>query len=272
MIKYCEIPKYSTQEFQPQNHKYCVCIPVINEGEKIRKQLERMTTHKIADHADVIICDSGSTDDSLRNDILKQNNVSALLIKQDTGKLSAQLRMGYHYALAIRNYAGIITLDGNNKDSVENIIDIINKLNDGYDLVQGSRFIGNGKAINTPFLRYLAMKFIHVPVISHLAGFKYTDTTNGFRGYSRVFLEDNAVAPFRNIFNTYELLAYLSVRAPQLGYKVTEIPVMRSYPPNEKTPTKISFLKGNYNLLKILKNLYQHKYDPDRIKCKDTIK
>ncbi len=55
---------------------------------------------------------------------------------------------------------------------------------------------------------------------------------------------------------TYELLAYLSVRATQLGYKACEIPVRRAYPKNEKTPTKISFFKGNSELLKILfKNL-----------------
>ena len=51
---------------------------------------------------------------------------------------------------------------------------------------------------------------------------------------------------------TYELLAYLSVRATQLGYKACEIPVTRSYPKKGKTPTKISFFKGNSELMKIL--------------------
>ena len=59
------------------------------------------------------------------------------------------------------------------------------------------------------------------------------------------------------MFVSYELLAYLSVRATQLGYKACEIPVTRAYPANEKTPTKISPLKGNWLLLKILfKNLF----------------
>jgi hypothetical protein len=56
---------------------------------------------------------------------------------------------------------------------------------------------------------------------------------------------------------TYELLAYLSVRASQLGMKVCEIPVTRVYPRNARIPTKISFLGGNLLLLKILlKNLF----------------
>ncbi|ADO58769.1 hypothetical protein PPSC2_22680 [Paenibacillus polymyxa SC2] len=40
----------------------------------------------------------------------------------------------------------------------------------------------------------------------------------------------------------------------------SEIPVERSYPKG-KIPTKISPLKGNLQLIKILLNLYLHKYD-----------
>ena len=262
MFKYTAIPQHRIQEFAVQSKKYCVCVPVINEGDKIQKQLERMTAAKISDYADIIICDGGSNDGSLDVGFLKANHVSLLLTKQDTGKLSAQLRMGYYYALTNRDYAGIVTIDGNNKDSVESIIDIVNRLDDGYDLIQGSRFVPGGQAINTPLIRHLAVKMIHIPAISFIGGFKYTDTTNGFRGYSRKFLEDPRVEPFRDIFDSYELLAYLSVRAPQLGYKVIETPVIRSYPAQGKIPTKISFVKGNSKLLRILSDLYKHKYDP----------
>ena len=34
--------------------------------------------------------------------------------------------------------------------------------------------------------------------------------------------------------------------------KTCEIPVTREYPKNEKTPTKIKGIKGNYNLFRIL--------------------
>ena len=66
------------------------------------------------------------------------------------------------------------------------------------------------------------------------------------------YLLDERVDIFREVFDTYELLAYLSVRATQLGYKACEVPVTRTYPKKGKTLTKISFFKGNFNLLKIL--------------------
>ena len=61
---------------------------------------------------------------------------------------------------------------------------------------------------------------------------------------------------------TYELLAYLSVRATQLGMKACEIPVTRAYPKKGKVPTKISFLRGNYELMKILLLNARGAYNP----------
>ena len=81
---------------------------------------------------------------------------------------------------------------------------------------------------------------------------------------SAEYLKDERVKPLRDIFMTYELLAYLSVRATQLGYKACEIPVTRAYPKTGKVPTKISFFKGNSELMKILfKNLFGA-YKPEK--------
>ena len=187
---------------------------------------------------------------------MKALNVNTLLVKQDIGKQGAQLRMGIWWALD-RSYKGIITIDGNNKDSIEDVPHFISKLQEGYDLVQGSRFIKGGKAVNTPFIRDIAVRLIHAPIISLTAKQRFTDTTNAYRAYSARYLLDERVAPLRDIFMTYELLAYLSVRATQLGYKACEIPVTRAYPETGKIPTKISFFKGNSELLKILfKNMF----------------
>jgi hypothetical protein len=42
--------------------------------------------------------------------------------------------------------------------------------------------------------------------------------------------------------------------------------VTRAYPKGEKTPTKISPIKGNINLLKILFSAVAGKYDPEGIR------
>jgi dolichol-phosphate mannosyltransferase len=255
-----EIPNYKINVIHSKKSDTALLIPVINENKNLFTQLNRLAS--ITTNCDVIICDGDSTDGS--NDLITLNNlgVSALLIKKDEGKLSTQLIMGLSWAIN-QGYKYFITIDGNNKDSVENIPDFIVKLKEGFDFVQGSRFIKGGQAINTPLIRLLAAKFIHVPIISISAGYRFTDTTNGFRGFSLRYLTHPEVQPFRRIFKTYELLAYLSVRASQLGLKVTEIPVIRTYPKKGKIPTKISPIKGSLSLIKILiLNLFRN-YHPN---------
>lgn len=255
------VPKFLSTEIEERKTKYCLCIPIINEGERIYKQLQRAQQHGIDKLVDIIICDGDSTDGSTEINQLKAVGVNTLLTKKDSGKQGAQLRMGFWFALQ-RGYEGIITIDGNNKDSIESVPLFIEKLEQEFDFVQGSRYVEGGKAINTPKIRHFAVKFIHSPLISLTARHRFTDSTNAYRCYSKKYLTHPKVQPFRPIFTTYELLAFLSVRASQLGLKVGEVPVERKYPESGKVPTKISFFKGNFNLIKILVNNLFGKYNP----------
>lgn len=255
------VPKFECTEYSGKTKDYVILIPIINEGDRIAKELSRAKKYGVSNHADIVICDGGSTDGCTDENKLKSLEVNTLLVKRDSGKQGAQLRMGIWWALQ-RGYKGIITIDGNNKDSIEDVPQFIEKLKEGYDLIQGSRFVKGGKAINTPFIRTVSVKLIHAPIISLTAHKRFTDTTNAYRAYSARYLSDERVQPLRDIFMTYELLAYLSVRATQLGMKACEIPVTRAYPKTGKTPTKISFFKGNSELMKILLKNARGVYNP----------
>jgi len=170
--------------------------------------------------------------------------------------------MRIFFSWAIENgYKGVVVIDGNNKDSVENINDFVNKLIKGYDHIQGSRFISGGKAVNTPLSRLIGLKLLHAPMIRLASKFNYTDTTNGFRAYSLKLLLSNKMAIFRNVFTGYELHYYLAINAARNGYNCLEIPVSRSYPKG-KVPTKISFFKGNLKVIYTLFKVCFNRYDP----------
>lgn len=254
-----QVPAFDEALWEGKHHPWCVVIPVINEGSRIKSLLSRMQEHKISKLADIVIVDGGSTDGSLELGTLKGLDVSGLLVKTGPGKLSAQLRCAYAFALD-QGYAGIVTIDGNDKDDPSAIPQFIHALQEGADFVQGSRFIEGGVAENTPKSRDLAIRLVHAPCLRAASGFSWTDTTQGFRAYSRKLLLDPKVAPFRDVFSTYELLAYLSYRAPKLGYKCMELPTTRRYPKGE-VPTKISSFKGNLSVLKILAQACLGKYD-----------
>jgi glycosyltransferase involved in cell wall biosynthesis len=256
-----QIPEYELYRYREKKSKYCICIPVINEGNRIRSQLQRMKDLDINRISDILICDGGSDDGSLQEDFLRSCGVSVLLVKTGPGMLGAQLRMGYGFALD-EGYDGILTIDGNNKDDPKAVYEFIGLLEEGYDYIQGSRFIKGGRGINTPLLRLLAIRLIHAPVISTIAGTRLTDTTNGFRAYSHRVLSDPVLDIFRDIFNGYELLAYLSAKIPRMGYRVTEHPVVRKYPRSGKVPTKIRSWQSWLNVLLILWHLAAGKYSP----------
>jgi dolichol-phosphate mannosyltransferase len=242
-----QTPTCREDVFAPKSHRFALVIPVINEGNRIRGQLTRVREAGLP--VDVVVADGGSTDGSLAEDFVRATGVRAVLTKTGPGRLSAQLRMAYAWCI-LQGYEGVVTVDGNGKDGVDAVNLFVDKLQDGWDYVQGSRYAKGGLAENTPFERTIGNRFIHAPLLS-LAGRRwFTDTTNGFRGYSTRYLLDDRVRPFRDVFQKYELLFYLTVRAGQLGYKVCQVPVRRAYPKGEAAPTKISGSGAKADVLK----------------------
>ncbi len=255
-----EFPDFEEMILRKKQHRYCVCVFVINEGEHIQKQLGRMK--QFSNRIDIIVADGGSTDGSLEKDFLEEQHVRALLTKKGPGKLSAQMRMAFAWALD-EGYEGVVVVDGNGKDDITALPNFIKLLDEGYDHIQGSRFVPGGKAINTPLSREAGLHLIHAPLISLASRQRHTDTTNGFRAYSAKLLNDKDIAVFRDIFQTYELHYYLAIESSRNKlYRTIETPVTRKYPKKGKTPTKISPLKGNAHILKVLFMAVGGKYRP----------
>ena len=255
------VPRGDVHVLAPRTSRYCVLIPVINEGERLLGQLRRLCDLGL--DLDVVVADGGSTDGSNDPDLLRGLGVRALLVKRDRGKLSAQLRMGFAFTLT-EGYEGVITVDGNGKDDVSALPRFVAALDAGAGFVQGSRYVPGGRAVNTPRERHLAITLFHAPVTSLAARTRYTDTTNGFRGHSRALLLDPRVAPMRDVFDTYELLAHLPIRAARLGYRCTEVPVTRAYPDAGAVPTKIHGRRAQLALVQILLRAALGRYDAPR--------
>ena len=257
------VPDYRIDELRPRANRWAVCIFVINEGERVRNQLRQMAEQcqsRPDIYPDILVADGGSTDGSLDLDFLRTVAVRTLLTRLSPGALSAQMRMAFDYVLQ-QGYEGVVVLDGNGKDGTEAIPNFVQALEQGYDHVQGSRYLPGGYHENTPFLRHWAVNLLHAPLISLAARFRYTDTTNGFRAYSARLLRDPRLHIFRPVFCAYELHYYLAIESPRLGFKGIELPVRRSYPKNE-VPSKIRGWKGNLKVLRTLLYCCLHKYTP----------
>ena len=256
------VPDYSVTEFKTKYHKVALVIPILNEKPRILEQLKRIQI--LGPDVDVIVVDGGSTDEIEKDLQITEYGLSAFLIKNGNGSLSAQLRVGFHFCVE-RGYEFVITMDGNGKDGAEGINTIKDRLEMDFDFVQGSRFIKGGRSENTPISRYLAIRFIHAPLTSLGSRYWFTDSTNGFRGHSLSLLTHPEVQIFRDEFDSYELLAYLPIMARKVGLTVCEAPVIRRYPVGVATPTKIHGLSSQLRILLILLKSIIGEYRPKQL-------
>lgn len=242
-----QYPEFEIREYFSRRTKYCICVFVLNERNRLQSQLQKMAS--ISELADIILADGGSSDGCVDEDLTKQYGVRAVLTKRGPGKLGAQMRMAFAYAIN-QGYEGVITVDGNDKDDVvAGLPGFIKNLDEGFDHIQGSRFIAGGKHKNTPLLRLLGVRLLHAPLLSFASGFDYSDTTNGFRAYSRKFLTDERIINEGSTKSNYDLHYYLAMNGLRNGFQAIETPVSRSYLMQGKAPTKIVGVRANLSVL-----------------------
>lgn len=220
-----------------KNKPTLLVLPFKNESYRLHDLISKIEKLNLVDQVDVLLVDGGSTDDSINVSFFLKHKIHTLIEIKDSKGLSEQLRAAFRWA-SENNYDKVITIDSNGKDDPAYVFKILEKLNQGFEFVQASRYMVGGKGVNTPLLRHFAIKYIHVPLLRVASGFAWTDTTQGYRGYSSRIFQDQKVGIFRDIFQSYELLFYLSYRLPRLGYRCAEVPVVRTYP-DGIVPTKI---------------------------------
>lgn len=254
-----EVPRFEKVELAAKSSDYCIVVTTWEEGDRLRRQLQRMEPY--AGLVDIIVADRRSADGSTEPGFLRGCGVRTLLRTDETG-LGTAIRMGLAYGID-EGYRGFLTIDGNGKDGVEAIPQFVTCLEDGYDLVQGSRFLPDGAHRNTPLDRFLGIRLIVSPLLSAGARGRVSDPTNGFRAMSRRFLLDVRLQPIRKVFVGFNLQLYLVRRALQLGGGFKEIPVSRHYPATGPTPTKIIGLRRKLEFVRELLATVRGAYDCD---------
>lgn len=218
------------------NPKVLVIIPAYNEAENIEKTVK--TLIKNTSKVDYIIVNDGSTDNTAL--VCKKNKFNFVSLPINMG-IGCAVQVGYKYA---RNneYDIAIQYDGDGQHNPVYIKDLVNKLNDGYDMVIGSRFIDK-KGFQSSFMRRIGIRWISI-VIKILIRKNASDPTSGFRACNKKlidFFADNYPSDYPEP-ETY-------VNASIHGFKITDIPVVMNERENGKS--SINFFKSIYYMIKV---------------------
>jgi dolichol-phosphate mannosyltransferase len=211
-----------------------VFLPVYNEEPNLRPLHAKMdeALGKLGRTAEIIYVDDGSTDGSL--EVLRE------LAHRDARVRVVALRRNYGQTAAMA--AGIdaakgrvlIPMDADLQNDPADIIRLLNKLDEGYDVVSGWRKNRQDKLITRKLPSMLANR-----LISWIGGVPLHDYGCSLKAYRRESLEDVRLYG--------EMHRFIPIYASWAGARVTEIPV-------EHHPRTMG--KSKYGLSRTLKVVF----------------
>jgi len=195
-----------------------IAIPVYNEAANISQTLGKIETIVTVPHRILIIYDFDEDDTIpvVKEFISRRKAENIFLVKNKYGRgvLNA-IRTGFD---SIEDGVILVVMADSSDDM--SIVDVMfQKINLGYDLVCGSRYMRGGRQIGGPkfkkFLSRTAGISLHL-----LTGIPTRDATNNFKMYRKSLLDAIKIESHGG----FEIGMEIAVKAFLQGYKIAEVP------------------------------------------------
>ncbi len=173
----------------------------------------------------VLIVDSHSPDGTgeVAEALAKKNPKVHFLDVTERG-LGLAIIKGYEYALNKLNADVLMQIDADLQHDPEEIPQFIKKIDQGYDYVQGSRFIKGGKN-EIPYLRQI-FSWGQAMTCRILTGiWQITDFGPSYKAYTRELWEKMDIGSIPYQGTTFLVQPAAVVEAYRAGAKMTEVPI-----------------------------------------------
>jgi len=226
-----------------KGHSILLVAPAFNERDKIGAVVERVPR----DIVDItLVIDDGSTDGTA--DVARSAGAEVISLDKVYG-VGYAIRRGLDEA-RLRRVDIVVIIAGNNKDAPEEITRLLDPIcNCHFDFVIGSRYLtGGAYGGDMPIYRKLATRF-HPILVGLLCGKSITESSNGYRAMKVTLLDDKRIDLCQSWLNGYQLEVYLLIKILKLGYRATEAPVSKVYPPRSIGYTKMRPLIDWWHML-----------------------
>src|SRR5579862_3268701 len=217
-----------------------VVMPCLNEGRTVGTCIgkARATIERLALRGEVIVADNGSTDGS------------PSLAEELGARVVPVAARGYGSALrgGIAAARGKFVIMGDSDDSYDftKLGDFVAKLNEGYDLVMGNRYMGEIRSGAMPFLH----RFLGNPVLSWLGrlffGCPVGDFQCGLRGFRKDAIDRLDLQTTGMEFSTEMVL-----KATLFHLRIAEIPTVLS-PDGRDRPPHLRTWRDGWRYLRFL--------------------
>ncbi len=205
-----------------------VIIPTYNEQENIESLVTQLLALPTAVHerpVRIIIVDDNSPDGTGEiADRLAEENNSRVRVVHRAGKLGLGTAYIAGFKQALVDEADLIcTMDADFSHNPCYIPSMVDKIDQGCDLVIGSRYVRGGGVsgctFDRKFLSWGSNTFTRI-----VLGLRAHDTTAGFRCYRREVLEGMELDAIKA--SGYSFLVEMLYRVQRRGWRVGEVPII----------------------------------------------
>lgn len=193
-----------------------VIISVYNEEgniiplyQKLKKNLVILQKKSLFSKYEICFVNDGSTDsteEKIKTIVQKDTSAKLISLRKNFGK-SIALQTGFQHTQGDI----IITLDADLQDDPDDIINFINKIDEGYDLVSG------WKTDRHDPLEKKVMSKIFNFITAKISGIPLHDFNCGFKAYRREVV--------KSLYIYGEFHRYIPLLALRNGFRIGEIPV-----------------------------------------------
>ncbi len=199
-----------------------VVVPTYNERDNLEELVYRILEQ--GDAFDVLVVDDNSPDGTGQVADKVAASVPRVKVLHRAGRmgLGTAYVAGFRYGLA-EGYDLLFEMDADFSHDPAYLPEFLRRMEEGYDVVIGSRNTAGGGVRNWPVGRRLLSRggSLYAGLI---LGLKVTDATGGFKCFKRKVLETLDLDSIRS--NGYSFQIEVNYRCQQLGFQIGEIPIV----------------------------------------------
>lgn len=217
-------------------------IPAFNEEENIAEVVGNAPKDIIDE---VLVIDDGSADKTAY--AAKKAGGTVISLKKNSG-LGIAFKVGFRHILE-KDYDICVIIGGDNQDDPRESVKLIDKIANGYDMAQGSRY--KGKTRHIPLFRLMTTKAYSL-FFSLVAGKYVSDASTGYKAF-RVSILKKIKLDAKWLDARYGIEQYLLMQSIKKGYRYGEVPVKKYFP--KKFSKMRKFIDWWWMLLPIIRSI-----------------
>lgn len=207
-----------------KNDKISIIIPAHNEEENLHNLFAELIPvlqqHPETQNFELVVVNDNSTDGTaaIIDEIAKDDTRIKPVHRTGTPGFGNAIRAGF------KNASGdiIIPVMADLSDDPHDILKLVKKIHEGYDVAYGSRFCKGGSTNDYPKQKMLANRTFN-NTVRLLFGIRHKDITNAFKAYRKEVLDAIGIDTIEA--NGFDLTVEIPLKAHILGFSSAEVPV-----------------------------------------------